>query len=84
LWHNLATKRFYIRVFLLLGNLPAAANEHYQFGFTVFHLVEVEPHFVWPLSADLPGMGNPNKRFFLQPVQLYRSWRQTNVFTAIR
>jgi len=38
LWHNFATERFYVRVFLL-GYLPATANEHYQSGFKVFHLV---------------------------------------------
>jgi len=26
--------------------LPATANEHYQSGFKVFHLVGVELHFV--------------------------------------
>jgi len=29
LWHNFATERFYIRVFLL-DNVPVTANEHYQ------------------------------------------------------
>jgi len=43
--------------------LPTTANEHYQSGFKVFHLVVFELHFVWPLSTDLPGMGNPNRRF---------------------
>jgi len=62
LWHNLATERFYIQVFLL-GYLPATANKHYQSRFKVFHLVEVELHFVWPLATDLPGMGNPNRKF---------------------
>jgi len=55
--------------------LPATANEHYQSGFKVFHLVQVELHFVWPLSADFSGMSNPTGDFYLQPVQLYRSWR---------
>jgi len=34
-------------------------------GFRVFHLsiVAVELHLVWPLSADLPGTGNSNRRF---------------------
>jgi len=70
LWHNLATERFYIRIFLLLGYLPATANEHYQSGFKVFHLVGVELHFVWPLSADLPGLGNPNRRFLSPTIAL--------------
>jgi len=43
--------------------LPATANEHYQSGFKVFHLVGIELHFVWPLTADLPSMGNPIRRF---------------------
>jgi len=29
-------------------------------------------------------MGNPTGDFYLQPVQLYRSWRHTNVSTAVR
>jgi len=62
LWHNLATDRFYIRVFLLLGYLPDTPNEHYQSGFKVFNLVGVELHFVWPLAADFPGIGIPNRR----------------------
>jgi len=62
LWHDLATVRFYIRVFLL-GYLPATGNEQYQSRFKVFHLVGVELHFVWSLSADLTGMGNPNRIF---------------------
>jgi len=74
---------FYIRVFLL-GYLSAMANEHYQSGFKVFHLVGVELHFIWPLSADLSDMGNPTGDFYLQPVQLYRSWRHTNVSTMVR
>jgi len=64
--------------------LPATANEHYQSGFKVSHLVGVELHFVWPLSADLSGMDNPAGDFYLQPVQLYRSWRHTNVSTTVR
>jgi len=64
--------------------LPATANEHYQFGFNVFHLVGVELHFVWPLSADLSDMGNPTRDFYLQPVQFYKSWRHTNVSTTVR
>jgi len=64
--------------------LPATANEHYQFGFKDFHLVGVELHFVWSLSADLPGIGNPTGDFYLQPVQLYRSWKRTNVSTSVR
>jgi len=43
--------------------LPATANEHYQSGFKVFHLVGGELYFVWPLSADLSDIGNPNRRF---------------------
>jgi len=43
--------------------LLATANEHYQSGFKVFHLVGVELHFVWPLAVDLPGMGNTNRKF---------------------
>jgi len=66
LWHNLATERFYVRVFLLLGYLSTTANEHYQSGFKVFHLVGVELHFMWSISADLHGMGN-SKRRFLSP-----------------
>jgi len=50
-------QRGFIRVFLLLGYLPATANEHYQSGFKVFHLFGVDLHFVWPLAADHPGMG---------------------------
>jgi len=46
-----ATKRFNIRVFLILGYLPATANKHYQSRFKVFHFVGVEQQFVWPLSA---------------------------------
>jgi len=61
-------ERFYIRVFLLLGYVPATANEHYQSRFKVFHLVGVELHFIWPLSADLPGMSNPTGDFYLQPI----------------
>jgi len=97
-------EKFYIRVFLL-GYLPAIANEHYQSGFKVFHCVGVELHFVWPLSADLSGMGffisnllpfffypQPlwhvyiltTGDFYLQPVQLYRSWRHTSVSTTVR
>jgi len=64
--------------------LPATANEHYQSWFKVFHLVVVELHFVWPLSADLSDMGNLTGDFYLQPVQLNRSWRHTNVSTTIR
>jgi len=45
IWHNLATQRFYTRIFLL-GYLTATANEHYQSRFKVFHLVGVELHFV--------------------------------------
>jgi len=44
--------------------LPTTANENYQSGFKVFHLVGVELNFVWPLSADLSDMGNPNRIFF--------------------
>jgi len=55
-------RRFYIRVFLLLSYLSATANEHYQSGFKVFHLVEL--HFVWPLSAELSGMRNPTRDYF--------------------
>jgi len=47
--------------------LPATANEHYQSWIKVFHLVGVELHFVWPLSADLLAMGNPLQEFFLSP-----------------
>jgi len=36
----------YIRVFLLLGYVPATANEHYQSGFKVFHLVEVDNYIL--------------------------------------
>jgi len=64
--------------------LPATANKHYQFEFKVFHLVEVELHFVWPLSADLSDMGNSTGDFYLQPVQLYKSCRHTNVSTTVR
>jgi len=64
--------------------LPATVNETYQSGFKVFHVVGVELHFVWPLSADLLGMGNPTGDFYLQPVELYRSWRHTNVSTTVR
>jgi len=44
----------FLRCYLL-----ATANEHYQSEFKVFHLVGVELHLVWPLSANLPGMVNP-------------------------
>jgi len=76
-------ERFYIRVFLLVY-LSATANELYQSGFKVFHLVGVELNYVWPLSADLSGMGKPTGDFYLQPVQLYRSWRHTNVSTTVK
>jgi len=77
-------RKGFIRVFLLLGYLSATGNKHYQSGFKVYHLVEVELHFVWPLSAELPSMDNPNRRFFyLQPVQLYRSWRCTNASAVV-
>jgi len=29
-------------------------------------------------------MGNPTGDVYLQPVQLYRSWRHTNVSTTVR
>jgi len=45
--------------------LPATSNEYRQSGFKAFHLVGVELHFVWPLSADLSGMGNPTGDFYL-------------------
>jgi len=86
LWHNLATERFKISVFLL-GYLPATADEHYQSGFKIFHLVGVELHFVWPMAADLPGMGNPNRRFLSPLSSQYssrRSWRRTNFSNAVR
>jgi len=62
-FHKFATERFYISVFLL-GYLPAAANEHYQSSFEIFHLVGVVLHFVWPLSVDFPDMVNPIGDFF--------------------
>jgi len=59
----LQRRGFTSRVFLLLGYLPATANEHYQSGFKIFHLVWVELYFIWPLSANLSGMGNPTGDF---------------------
>jgi len=49
--------------------LPAIANEHNKSGFKVFHLVGVELHFVWLLSADFSlawVLANPTG-YFLFP-----------------
>jgi len=40
LWHNVAMERFYIRVFLLLGYLPATANERNNPGLKFSILLE--------------------------------------------
>jgi len=40
-----------------LGYLNATATENCQTEFKVFRLVEIELHFVWSLSANLPGIG---------------------------
>ena len=51
-------KRFSIGVFLLLDYMLATANEHSLPGFD-------ELLSVWPLPFDLPGMGDPIKKFCL-------------------
>ena len=54
---NLPAKRFYTRVFLP-DYILVTANEHSLRGID-------ELLFVWPLPFDLPGMGDPIKRFYL-------------------
>jgi len=79
-------ERFYIRVFLLLGYLPATASEHYWSGFKVFHLAGVKLHFVWLLSADLPAYEQPSRRFLspastaLQIVEAHKRFHRGSCF----
>jgi len=79
-------RRGFTSEFSSSGYLPATANEHYQSELKVFHLIGVALQFVWPLFADLSGMGNPNRRFFsIQKNSAgHGGWRHPNFSVTVR
>jgi len=83
LWHNLATERFYIRVFLL-DYLPAQQTNIPNPGFKFSILLGLNYISSGLYLQTSLAWVTLTRDFCLQPVQLYWSWRHTNVSTTVR